>query len=364
MRDLAKKVGLSDVGLKKLLKAQGVLTPPQGYWNRVHAGKPVPKRPEMPERGPGERGRLCVDARFADVVPAAEPLSSSGPFVSARVPDDLEGLYRRELRAIGRVAVPRKLDGVHRGLAPILRKEQQRRAKAAESRWHWDEPKFDSAVDQRRLRLFNALFMALSRRGHDASSCERDGRIDASAVIGDTRVAVDIMIAGTHRTVRMYGRDLPAKDLPVSTPLALVICGDRDRSGETCWRDDAAGKLEAKLAEITARLVVAGEAAFRRGLREAEEREEQYRRWEEQRRREQIEARNRERLKQLRESGELLRQAEDLRALIASVRDAVTAGSVNVDQERLKDWEQWACAEADRLDPILSGQIMSHLEQT
>lgn len=361
MRDLAKKVGLSDVGLKKLLKAQGASAPPQGYWNKVQAGKPVPKRPEMPERGPGQRGRFCVDARFADVIPAAGPLPSSGPFVSARVPEDLEELYRRELKAIGRVAVPRKLDRVHPGFAPILRKEQQRREKAAESRWHWDEPKFDSAVDQRRLRLFNALFMALGRRGHHASACERDGRIDAIAVIGDTRVDVDIMIAGTHRTVRMYGRDLPAKDLPVSTPLALVIGGDRDRADETYWRDDAAGKLEAKLGEITARLVVAGESAFRRGLREAEEREEQYRRWEEQRRREQIEARNRERLKLLRESGELLRQAEDLRVLIAGVRDAVIAGSVEVSPERLGEWEQWAVAEADRLDPILSGQIMMHL---
>lgn len=362
MRDLAKKVRLSDVGLKKLLKAQGVSTPPQGYWNRVHAQKSVPRRPEMPARGPGERGRLRVDARFADLIPAAEPLSSAGPFASPRVPEDLEELYRRELKATGRVAVPRRLDRVHRGLAPILRKEQQRREKAAESRWHWDEPKLDSAVDQRRLKLFNALFMALSRRGHDASACECDGRIEASAVIGDTRVDVDIMIAGTQRTVRMYGRESPEKDLPVSTPLALVIGGDRDRAGETYWRDDATGKLEAKLAGITARLIVAGECAFRRGLREAEEHEEQFRRWEEQRRREQIEARNRERLKQLRESGELLRQAQDLRALIASVRDAVIAGSVNVGEERLREWEQWAGAEADRLDPILSGQIMAHLK--
>lgn len=44
-------------------------------------------------------------------------------------------------------------------------------------------------------------------------------------------------------------------------------------------------------------------------------------------------------------------------ALIASVRDAVVAGSVNVDQERLRDWKQWAGAEADRLDSVLSGQI-------
>ena len=141
----------------------------------------------------------------------------------------------------------------------------------------------------------------------------------------------------------------------------LVIDGQRNRPGETSWQDDAGGKLETKLAEITARIIVAGEERFRRGLKEAEEREEQYRRWQEQRRREEIERRNAERLKHLRSSGDLLRQAEDLRALIARVRGAVVAGSVGVEQDRLEEWERWASAEADRLDPILSGQIMTHL---
>jgi hypothetical protein len=34
---------------------------------------------------------------------------------------------------------------------------------------------------------------------------------------------------------------------------------------------------------------------------------------------------------------------------------------VGVDDATLKSWEQWASAEADRLDPILSGQVMTHL---
>jgi hypothetical protein len=100
---------------------------------------------------------------------------------------------------------------------------------------------------------------------------------------------------------------------------------------------------------------------FRRSLREAEERAEEQRRREEKRRQEAIAARNAERLKHLRASGDLLRQSEDLRALIARVRDAAVAGSIGVDQSRLEDWECWASAEADRLDPILSGQIMTHL---
>ena len=248
----------------------------------------------------------------------------------------------------------------HHGLAQIFKQEERRRAKFAASNWSWDAPKFDRPVDQRRFRILNAIFMELSKRGHGGSASEHDGRIVASAIVGDTRVDVDIAIAGKHRTVRECGRDVPVRDLPASTPLALLIDGHRDRPGETGWQDDARGKLESKLAEITARIIVAGEARFRRCLKEAEEREEQYRRWQEQRRREEIERRNTERLEHLRNSGDLLRQAEDLRALIARVRSAVP-GSVGVDHATLDEWERWASAEADRLDPILSGQVISHL---
>ena len=361
MRDLAVKIGLSDVGLKKLLKSHGVITPPQGHWNRVHAGKAVPNCPKVPPRRPGESGRIHVDRRFANVLAAVEPMSSSGPFASAAVPEDLDDLYQQELKAIGRVAVPRKLERFHYGLTQIFKQEERRRTKFAASNWSWDAPKFDSGLDQRRFRILNAIFMALSKRGHGGSASERDGRIDVTAIVGDTGIDIEIAIAGKHRTVREYGRDVPARDLPASTPLALVIDGQRDRPGESVWLDDAAGKLEIKIAEITARIIAAGEARFRRGLKEAEEREEQYRRWLEQRRREEIERRNAERLKHLRKSGELLRQAEDLRALIARVRGEVVAGSVVVDQDHLEEWERWASAEADRLDPIHSRQIETHL---
>jgi hypothetical protein len=127
------------------------------------------------------------------------------------------------------------------------------------------------------------------------------------------------------------------------------------------WQDDAQGTLETKIAEIVARIITMGEAKFRRALKEAEERAEEQRRQEEKRRQEVTAARNAERLKHLRASGDLLRQAEDLRALIARVRDAAVTGSVGVSQRRLAEWERWASAEADRLDPILSGQIMTHL---
>lgn len=110
MRDLAAKIGLSDVGLKKMLRSHGVITPPQGYWNKIHAGKPVSKRPKAAARRPGETGRIRLDQRFASVVASTAPLPSSGPFATPAVPEDPDELYAQELKAIGRVAVPRKLE--------------------------------------------------------------------------------------------------------------------------------------------------------------------------------------------------------------------------------------------------------------
>lgn len=41
----------------------GIVTPPQGHWNRVRAGRSVTRPPSPPVRGPGEDGRVRLDAR-------------------------------------------------------------------------------------------------------------------------------------------------------------------------------------------------------------------------------------------------------------------------------------------------------------
>lgn len=359
MRDLAAKIGLSDVGLKKLLKGHGVTTPPQGYWNRVHAGRPVPKCPAAPPRGPGQTGRVHLDARFANIVSPADPIPASGPFASALVPEDLEVLRENELKAIGKAVVPRKLERIHHGLTPIFNAEQRRREKFAANGWSWDAPKFDSPVDRRRLRILNAVLMTLSRRGHRGDAYERDGEIHTTCTIGDTRVGLRVDLVkperGRSRTLN------PDGELPAMTPLVIAVDPKFDGKSDLTWKDDEQGKLETKIAAVVAAIVVNGEAKFRRGLAEAEERERKLRLLEEKRRQEAIEARNRERLKHLRESGDLLRQASDLRTLIAQVRAAAVAGSIDVGNGELTEWEKWASGEADRLDPVLSGQIMKHL---
>lgn len=71
MRDLAGKIGISDVGLRKLLVTQGITLPPQGHWNRVHAGQKVGSPPKPEPRRAGESGRVRLDGRFRGLVPEA-----------------------------------------------------------------------------------------------------------------------------------------------------------------------------------------------------------------------------------------------------------------------------------------------------
>ena len=225
------------------------------------------------------------------------------------MPDDLGELRAREIRAIGKVTVPRTLERCHHELSRLLAQEARRREKFAASDGSWDKPRFGSPVDQRRLQILNALFLALARRGHSASIYERDGVIDAAAIVGDTRVRLEVDLAGQHRDRPGTSRVPTSADLPAKTPLALTVDRGGDGRQGTTWQDDAAGTLESKLAEVAAGVVVAGEAAFRRGLKSAEEQAEKSRAWEERQRRERADARDRERLTKLRESGELLRQA-------------------------------------------------------
>lgn len=359
MRELAEKLEMSDVGLKKHLAAYDVFPPPQGYWNKVHAGKPVPKLPKAPPRQPGERGRFMMEPLFAKVLPQTPPISSAGPFASPCVPENLDELFEQELKAIGRVGVPASLDRFHSALAPIMKKEQRRREKAANSHFHWDAPKFDAPLDKRRLRIFNGIFLALAKRGHGGEMYESGEDLSARAIIGNTGVGLSLDVLNERQKRVRRGYMLLDPALPAKTPLKLCAV-DGDAVAE--WADDEEnGTLETQIASIAAKLIVLGEANFRRHLRENEEQIERERLRLEAKRQAEIAQRNAERLEALRTSGELLRQANDIRALVANLRQAITEGAPVLDNQQVELWERWALAEADKLDPIRSGHIMSHL---
>ena len=58
-RTIAKRLGISDVGLAKACRRADLLLPPRGYWARLAAGKTV-KKPELPPRAPGMSDRIVL----------------------------------------------------------------------------------------------------------------------------------------------------------------------------------------------------------------------------------------------------------------------------------------------------------------
>lgn len=356
MRDLAAKIGISDVGLRKLLVAQGIVLPPQGHWNRVHAGRKVGEPPKPEPRKAGESGRVRLDGRFRDHVPESGPIPEEGPFASAAIPESLEELRVQERKAIGRVAVARSLDRAHPALHQLLRREEQLRAKQAASGYSWDRPLWDGPLAQRQLRIIDALFKALGGRGHDPWTRYSNSELELHVTIGGRHFQLGF---GGHGNSRR-GETAPASHRPASTRLRLSVDFRARGPLATHWEDGDA-RLEQQIADIAADLIVIGEAAFRQGLVESREWEEQRQRWAEEHRRAERRKLEEQRLADLRESGKLLRRAAEIRALVAEVGAAVGRGGVAVTDAQLDRWREWALAEANRLDPVLSGQVLSHL---
>lgn len=362
MRDLAAAIGISDVGLKKQFRAHGIATPPQGHWNRVHAGRPAAPPPRPPGRGPGESGRVTLDPRFRGHVPEATPMPEEGPFASPLVPENLGELRANELKAIGKAAAPRDLSRPPIGMARLLRKEVERREKAAASRWSSDEAHFHSPLTQRQLRLFAGLLAALAKRGHSGEVWEDTHALRTRCRIGGETIGLRFEVIGKHRTEWIYGQQRPARDLPAKTPLRLSLDRSLRVPVTVAWSDSDSQPLEKHIAEIAADVIVAGEASFRQGLVEARERDEAHRRWEEERRLARLAELESKRRADLRTSGELLRQADEIRTLVAGVELALVHGnSPEWSPAQVSRWKLWALAEANRIDPVLSGQVLTHL---
>ena len=105
--------------LVPLMCVQNVSGPPQGHWNRVHAGRAVSKSPAAPARGPGKRPYTHVDPRLARLPKAPLP-SSAGPFASAKVAEELEELRAQTLKAIGRPASAARITLPHPAIRMLL----------------------------------------------------------------------------------------------------------------------------------------------------------------------------------------------------------------------------------------------------
>lgn len=357
MRDLAAKAGLSDVGLKKLLRAKGVVTPPQGHWNRVAAGRTVPEPPPVPARGPGENGRISLDARFRDLVEDVGTWPVDGPFTTARVPETLDALRASVLANTPPVKLPRLTVDVHRGVRHLLRHEDGDMKGPAARGWPAEPPPVATPSWNRQLRLLNALFLALDRHGAPGAADATEGQLAATVQVGHTAVALALVPVGTVRKRRHAGAQRPASDLhAAATPLRLEMSWPEEGRS---WQDEPGLPLEARLREVVADVITAGEAGFRRALREHRDWLARVAAMEEAQQQQRLAAEETARTVRLSEFAAALHEADGIRALVARVR---IGRDGTVDGPAVDCWCEWALGRADRLDPVVSGALVRDFE--
>jgi hypothetical protein len=79
----------------------------------------------------------------------------------------MEDIRRRAQRAIRKVRGPRDLSSPHPAIRRVLDDEAKRAEKLKESPYLWAfyQPRFDAPIGQRRLRVLNAISLALSKAG-------------------------------------------------------------------------------------------------------------------------------------------------------------------------------------------------------
>jgi len=369
MQKLAKRFGLSDVGLAKACRSADIPRPGRGYWARLAAGKRVVKT-ALPPRGLGRSDRVAIGPRErgyygqSDEERANEVIPPPPEF-----PEGLEALMARVQRRVGRVTCPR-LARPHPLIAKVLETEEARRKEVLERGWATHKPAHDGPAARRRLRLLNAIFLAANRCGCRPVLDDHD-RLEAGVLVGDTRVPVVVSpISGRTPRRREGAGGRPAE------PLACTIGGQHRLQGiPLAWEDRDDAPLEQQLTEIVVGVLVAGEMGYRAALQRGyewrlqmkEEAAERLRKRAEEAARKERERQRRleqARVRHLLGRAGAWRRAAEIRAFVAAAAGRAAVLSDAAERLALADWEGWALAQADRLDPLVGGSVMDVLRFT
>lgn len=359
IRTVAASYGVSDVWLKKVCAGAQVPTPDRGYWAKLAAGKPVVKA-KLPLRDPGMSDTVSITKptysyRYDPEAELAEPIPEPPLF-----PEALEEVRARVIKRVGKVIRCRDLASPCLMVRKLLVNDDKRREKHQRSSYpsSWDAPLFDSPFEVRRLRVLNAIGLALPRIGGKLDYSGKEARKLSLHVGGQTmELALDHPSAKPNQWGEWSTRPGPADTLKLELKPRFT-----EDIPKLAWTDGEDGKLEDQLTDILIAFGVAGEANYRQGRiahhgyllkrRADNEAEVIKRRLEAERlareRRLKAEKERRDRL--FGQAGDW-RTARDIRGFV----DEVLASQS--DRLELSVWADWARSEADALDPVINGSL-------
>jgi hypothetical protein len=369
MKTLATSFKISDVALAKTCRKAGIPVPERGYWAKKHAGKRAERTP-LPPRFPGAPNEISVagGGRYQyqyDYWDQAsrkrlltEPLPAPPTF-----DEEVDSVIERIKKMVGKVRCPDLTSTAHGLVAKLLVEDEERRTEFLKTGYSWDKPRYDDGVEQRRLRILNAIFIAAVRAGCSPSmSTSRYQQEDRD---------VSIRVGGQHVSFTLEPIKARPRDTTTRKPkerLRLVL-GSRH---STCapsisWEDTDERKLESALTEIVVEILTEGERRYRRGEMghhkwlveqnaQLQEEERQRKIEAERKARELREKRAKERIDRLLAQASALHQANTIRIYVNSVLGR--SAEIPIQADQLSQWAAWARSEADRIDPIPSGIVI------
>lgn len=364
VRTIAVRFGISDVALKKACQRASIPTPDRGYWAKREAGRSVTQI-ALPLRAPGH-SNVVTFGHTSYWYPNWTREELAGPVPPPpSFPEPIEDVRTRVEHAIGKVKSTRKVTAWHPAIRKLLEKDEERRKKAASSPYGftWDEPVFTTDVEQRRLRILNALFLAMGRFNGKVTVRGREAR--------DISITFDrqhVVVALDHEKGRQKSSS-PKQ----STPLRFsILKGFGTTEVRATWADNPSSSLEDQLTSIAVELVVDAEVQLREGAQHQHrwrvEQKARLEREEEERRQAQIqkeierrEQEERERLEALFKAADDFRRAEDIRSFVAKLSQRIDETGSRRDGA-FEQWVAWALREADRIDPAVTQALPSLME--
>lgn len=366
---LAKKLSLSDRGLAKICTAANIPVPARGYWAKKQAGKSV-TRPELPPRALGQTDFVHIGRDWYHRQDSEDAEIRDNPIPPPPVfTPDMDVVRTRAAALVAKAPLPlRDTHGWHSQLQKLLSADEERAKKQRADPYpsSWNAPLFDGPFEVRRLRVLNALFVCLTRCGMWPHVGDKHGR-DLSVTVGTTSVplVLDSTAAAKQIERERQGYVFAARGPKDKMRLGIAHRWSGEKLGPS-WEDEQGKPLERKLREIAAAIIVFGEQSVRDGAlhghewrikRKAElEDAERKRKAEEERRRlERIAKAEKARVDHLLAQAGALHRAQQIRAYVESVRTLNATAAEPMAPEELASWTGWALAQADRIDPVISG---------
>jgi len=364
MTRLAKKYGVSDVGLRKRCLKLNIPVPSIGYWQKKEFGKAAQPPPLQPFEG------------HEDIVFHIELEKENNRPIDEKQYKEAEEKIAFERDEKNRIHVSSILRAPH----PLVAQTLEYFENLEPSRFRSDKGLLNGYGDKclnmrvskeslpRALRIMNALIKACDARGFHISVVAEDQYAYRKSYKTCVSVLGETIEFGLREFLKQTKRKLSSAERK-DRPWANEFEFSHNPSGRltfeiktwgclrTNWADSEKKKLEECLNDFIVGLI---KNAVELRTRAIEREQEARRREEQQRRQEEIARRKREeeaRLQNLLNQTENWHRSKQIREYIQAVKDdAIRKNGCIEPGSELDKWLTWANQQADRFDPLLESR--------